>query len=52
MRVWQAHHRLRTPFPADVSDAEWAFVAPCLTLLPEDPGQRRHTLREVFNALR
>jgi transposase len=42
----------RPPYPSDVSDEEWAFVAPYLTLLPEDAGQRRHTLREVFNALR
>ncbi len=42
----------RTPYPSDVSDEEWAFVAPYLTLLPEDAGQRRHNLREVFNALR
>ena len=42
----------RTPYPSDVSDDEWAFVAPYLTLLPEDAGQRRHNLREVFNALR
>jgi transposase len=42
----------RTPYPSDVSDDEWAFVAPYLTLLPEDVGQRRHDLREVYNALR
>jgi transposase len=42
----------RTPYPSDVSDEEWGFVAPYLTLLPEDAGQRRHNLREVFNALR
>src|SRR5690348_2310576 len=42
----------RTPYPTDVSDEEWAFVAPYLTLLSEDAGQRRHDLREVFNALR
>lgn len=41
-----------TPYPSDVSDAEWAFVAPYLTLLPEDAGQRRYPLRAVFNALR
>jgi hypothetical protein len=35
-----------------VRDDEWAFVAPYLTLLPEDAGQRRHHLRVVFNALR
>jgi transposase len=42
----------RKPYPTDVSDEEWAFVAPYLTLLREDCGQRRHDLREVFNALR
>jgi transposase len=35
-----------------VSDAEWAIVAPYLTLLPGDAGQRRHELREVFDGLR
>jgi transposase len=42
----------RTPYDTDVSDEEWAFVAPYLTLLPEDAAQREHSLREVFNALR
>lgn len=42
----------RKPYSSDVSDEEWAFVAPYLTLLPEDAGQRRYSLREVFNGLR
>lgn len=42
----------RKPYPSDVSDEEWAFVAPYLALLPLDTAQRRHDLREVFNALR
>jgi len=42
----------RKPYPSDVSDDEWALVAPYLTLLPEDAGQREHSLREVFNGLR
>jgi transposase len=42
----------RTPYPSDVSDEEWALVAPYLTLMREDAGQRQHDLREVFNALR
>ncbi len=42
----------RNPYPTDVSDDEWAFVAPYLTLLPEDAGQRTYSLREVFNSLR
>jgi transposase len=42
----------RKSYPTDVSDEEWAFVAPYLILLPLDAEQRRHDLREVFNALR
>jgi transposase len=42
----------RTAYPSDVSDDEWALVAPYLTLLPENAGQREHGLREVFNGLR
>jgi transposase len=42
----------RQSYPSDVSDEEWAFVAPYLALLPLDTAQRRHDLREVFNALR
>jgi hypothetical protein len=41
----------RKPYPSDVSDEEWALVAPYLALLPEDSRQRRHCLREVFNAM-
>lgn len=42
----------RTPYPGDVSDEEWAFVAPYLTLMTEAAPQRDHDLREVFNGLR
>ena len=42
----------RKPYPTDVSDEEWAFAAPYLTLMSDDAPQRRHDLREVFNALR
>ena len=42
----------RRAYPSDVSDEEWALVAPYLCLLPEDAGQRSHPLREVFNGLR
>jgi transposase len=41
----------RKPYPSDVSDDEWAFVAPYLTLMREDAPQRDHALREVFNGL-
>jgi transposase len=42
----------RQPYPSDVSDDEWAFVAPYLTLMTEGAPQREHSLREVFNGLR
>ena len=42
----------RPAYPSDVSDEEWALVAPYLALLREDSGQRDHDLREVFNGLR
>ena len=41
-----------TCYPSDVSDDEWAFVAPYLTLMREDAPQRDHGLGAVFNALR
>jgi transposase len=43
---------VRKPYRSDVSDEEWAFVAPYLALLREDAPQRDHSLREVFNGLR
>lgn len=42
----------RKPCPSDVTDDEWAFVAPYLALVRADAPQRRHDLREVFNGLR
>lgn len=42
----------RKPYDTDVTDEEWAFVAPYLALMREDAGQRVYDLREVFNALR
>ena len=44
--------RSRKPYPTDVSDEEWGFVAPYLTLMDPAAPQRQHDLREVFNALR
>jgi transposase len=44
--------RSRKPYPTDVTDEEWAFVAPYLALIREDAPQRQHDLREVFNGLR
>jgi transposase len=44
--------KARKGYPSDVSDEEWALVAPYLALLPEEAGQRQYSLREVFNGLR
>ena len=42
----------RTPYPADVTDEEWAFVVPYVILMTLEAPQRAHDLREVVNALR
>lgn len=42
----------RKTYPSDVSDDEWAFVAPYLTLMTQDAPQRVYDLREVFDGLR
>src|SRR6187431_2646668 len=42
----------RRAYPSDVTDDEWAFVAPYLTLMTEDAPQRVYPLRELFNAVR
>jgi transposase len=42
----------RKPYRSDVSEDEWAFVAPYLALISEDAPQRIYPLREVFNGLR
>ena len=42
----------RKPYPTDVPDDEWAFVAPYLTLMRPDAPQRVHEPREVYDALR
>lgn len=42
----------RKRYPSDVSDEEWAFVAPYLTLMREDAPQREYALRDVFDGLR
>ena len=42
----------RPAYPSDVSDEEWAFCIPYLTLMKADAPQREHSLRELFNGLR
>jgi len=44
--------RNRKHYPSDVTDDEWAFLLPYLTLLPLDSRQRVHDLRDVLDALR
>ncbi len=44
--------RLLKPYPTDVTDEEWDFMAPSLPLMTPDAPQHRHELREVVNALR
>lgn len=40
----------RKPYPTDVSDEEWSFPTPYLTLMDQHASQREHDLREVFSA--
>lgn len=42
----------RKAYPSDVSDEEWFFCVPYLTLMRADAPQREHSLRELFNGLR
>ena len=42
----------RKAYPTDVSDEEWEFVAPYLTLIRADAAQRVYPLRELFDAVR
>ena len=39
-------------YPSDITDQEWALVAPYLILAPLETPQRKHALRDVLNALR
>jgi hypothetical protein len=42
----------RKAYPSDISDEEWGFAAPYLSLLTEVAPQRDYSLRGVFNGLR
>ena len=44
--------RVRSGYPSNVTDDEWAFVAPYLALCRDDAAQRDYPLRDVFNGLR
>jgi hypothetical protein len=39
-------------YPTDVSNEEWEFCAPYLTLMRETAPQGDYLLRAIFNALR
>src|SRR5438045_854540 len=43
---------IRKNYPSDVSDEEWAFCAPYLTLMKEEAPQREYPMREILNGLR
>jgi transposase len=42
----------RKSYPSDVTDEEWNFCVPYLTLMKADAPQRKYSLRELFNGLR
>ena len=42
----------RRAYPSDVTEDEWAFCAPYLTLMREEATQRDYPLRELFNGMR
>ena len=42
----------RKSYPSDVTDAEWEFLLPYLSLMREDAPQRAYPLRDLFNAMR
>ncbi len=42
----------RRGYPSDVTDEQWAFLAPFLTLMTEKAPQRTYPLRDLFDAVR
>jgi transposase len=42
----------RKSYPSDVTDGEWEFLLPYLTLMREDAPQRAHALRDILDAVR
>lgn len=51
-RQWGMNLPARIPYDSDVSDGEWAFCAPYLTLMDESAPQRLHDLRALFDGVR
>lgn len=48
----QKRRAKKRSYPSDVSDEEWAFCAPYLTLMKEEAPQREYPSRAMFNAVR
>lgn len=42
----------RAVYASDVTDAEWEFCQPYLTLMKPEAPQRQYSMREIFNAVR
>jgi transposase len=42
----------KSAYPSDVTDQQWEFLLPYLTLMTEDAPQRQYPVRDVFNAVR
>lgn len=52
VRLGMETKRPRKPYPTDVTDKEWAIVAPYLPAMRPDAPLRVHDLRELSNGLR
>jgi transposase len=48
----KTENKKKIRYPSDVEDAEWNFIVPYLSLITLEAPQRKHDLREIFNALR
>lgn len=42
----------KSTYPSDVTDEQWEFLLPYLTLMKENAPQREYSLRDLFNAVR
>lgn len=42
----------KSTYPSDVTDEQWEFLLPYLTLMKEEAPQREYSLRALFNAVR
>ncbi len=42
----------KSAYPSDVTDQQWEFLLPYLTLMTEEAPQRQYPVRDVFNAVR